>query len=269
MLADELDFVVGVDPHRDTHALAVVDVRTGGVVVEATTVADGEGYACVLRLADQHARGRRAFAVEGTGSFGAGLTRFSSGVRSGCSRSAGCDGSGSPARATRSTRGAGGGRALPVARVACVGARASACGPPLAEPGALAGQRRRSGSRWDPHRRGRCCRRALCRVLCASGGTHRRGRTWWADPALVLDTRARGGRAAAELLPARPWAVPAQGRRSTRADLAGRRRGPTEPVPTPARRGARQGSRASATLDARRRCRGRCRRCGSRSLSSR
>jgi transposase len=76
MLADELDYVVGVDPHRDTHALAVVEVRSGAVVFEATTQADAEGYACVLRLADQHAPGRRAFAVEGTGSFGAGLTRF-------------------------------------------------------------------------------------------------------------------------------------------------------------------------------------------------
>ena len=76
MLADELDYVIGVDPHRDTHALAVVDVRSGGVVFEATAVADGEGYACVFRLADQHAPGRRAFAVEGTGSFGAGLARF-------------------------------------------------------------------------------------------------------------------------------------------------------------------------------------------------
>src|SRR2546430_17612988 len=76
MLADELDYVIGVDPHRDAHALAVVDVRSGGVVFEATAVADGEGYACVLRLADQHAPGRRGFAVEGTGSFGAGLTRF-------------------------------------------------------------------------------------------------------------------------------------------------------------------------------------------------
>ncbi len=76
MLADELDYVIGVDPHRDTHALAVVDVRSGGVVFEATAVADGEGYESVLRLADQHAPGRRAFAVEGTGSFGAGLARF-------------------------------------------------------------------------------------------------------------------------------------------------------------------------------------------------
>jgi transposase len=76
MLADELDYVIGVDPHRDAHALAVVEVRSGGVVFEATAVADGEGYARVLRLADQHAPGRRAFAVEGTASFGAGLTRF-------------------------------------------------------------------------------------------------------------------------------------------------------------------------------------------------
>lgn len=76
MLADELDYVIGVDPHRDTHALAVVDVRSGGVVFEATALADGEGYARVLRLVDQHAPGRRAFAVEGTGSFGSGLARF-------------------------------------------------------------------------------------------------------------------------------------------------------------------------------------------------
>jgi transposase len=76
MLADELDYVIGVDPHRDTHALAVVDVRSGGVVFEATALADGEGYERVLRLANQNAPGRRAFAVEGTGSFGAGLARF-------------------------------------------------------------------------------------------------------------------------------------------------------------------------------------------------
>jgi transposase len=76
MLADELDFVVGVDPHRDSHALAVVDVGSGAVVFETTVVADSDGYAEALKLADLHASGRRAFAVEGTGSFGAGLTRF-------------------------------------------------------------------------------------------------------------------------------------------------------------------------------------------------
>jgi hypothetical protein len=32
MLADELDYVVGVDPHRHSHALAMVHVFTGAVV---------------------------------------------------------------------------------------------------------------------------------------------------------------------------------------------------------------------------------------------
>lgn len=79
MLADQLDYVVGVDPHRDLHALAVVDVLSGAVVFEATVAADSDGYERALKLVDAHASGRRAFAVEGTGSFGAGLTRFLSG----------------------------------------------------------------------------------------------------------------------------------------------------------------------------------------------
>jgi hypothetical protein len=76
MLADQLDYVIGVDPHRDAHALAVVHVIGGVIVFEATVAANSEGYAHALELVDQHAAGRRAFAVEGTGSFGAGLTRF-------------------------------------------------------------------------------------------------------------------------------------------------------------------------------------------------
>jgi transposase len=79
MLADQLDYVVGVDPHRDSHALAVVHVQSGAVEFETTVVANSDGYGQALRLVDQHAPGRRAFAVEGTGSFGAGLTRFLTG----------------------------------------------------------------------------------------------------------------------------------------------------------------------------------------------
>jgi transposase len=79
MLADQLDYIVGVDPHRDSHALAVVDVVTGAVLFEATVAANGDGYVSALSLVDQNAPGRRAFAVEGTGSFGRGLTRFLSG----------------------------------------------------------------------------------------------------------------------------------------------------------------------------------------------
>jgi transposase len=76
MLADQLDYVIGVDPHRDVHAVAVVEIRSGLVVFEAVVSADGDGYREALELAERHAPGPRAFAIEGTGSFGAGLTRF-------------------------------------------------------------------------------------------------------------------------------------------------------------------------------------------------
>jgi transposase len=79
MVADQLDYVVGVDPHRDEHALGVVEVRSGVVVFETVVAADSGGYADALAVAERHAPGRRAFAVEGTGSYGAGLTRFLSG----------------------------------------------------------------------------------------------------------------------------------------------------------------------------------------------
>ena len=79
MLADQVDYVVGVDPHRDSHALAIVHVLSGAIVFETTIAASSQGYAEALQLVDAHAAGRRAFAVEGSGSFGAGLTRFLTG----------------------------------------------------------------------------------------------------------------------------------------------------------------------------------------------
>ncbi len=79
MLADQLDYMIGVDPHRDSHSLAVVQIVSGAVVFESTIEANSDGYAQALKLAEEHACGRRAFAVEGTGSFGAGLTRFLTG----------------------------------------------------------------------------------------------------------------------------------------------------------------------------------------------
>jgi transposase len=71
MLADQLDYVVGVGPQRDLHALPVVDVLNGAVVVEANVAASSDGYRQSLVLGEKHAPGRRVFAVEGTGSFGA------------------------------------------------------------------------------------------------------------------------------------------------------------------------------------------------------
>src|SRR5262252_6140617 len=76
MLADEFDYVVGVDTHRDAHALAIVHARTGGAVGSAQVTASERGYARALRLAEREAPGRRAWAIEGTGSYGAGLARF-------------------------------------------------------------------------------------------------------------------------------------------------------------------------------------------------
>ncbi|HEY7433612.1 MAG TPA: IS110 family transposase [Methylomirabilota bacterium] len=76
MLADELDFVIGIDTHRDTHALALVEASTGALVLEREVGADGPGYRQALALADGRAPGARVWAIEGTGSYGAGLARF-------------------------------------------------------------------------------------------------------------------------------------------------------------------------------------------------
>lgn len=76
MLADELDFVIGVDTHRDAHALALLEAPTGAVLLERELGADGPGYAYALALAKKHAPAGRAWAIEGTGSYGAGIARF-------------------------------------------------------------------------------------------------------------------------------------------------------------------------------------------------
>src|SRR6478735_8379010 len=76
MLADELDYVLGVDTHRDEHVMAVVTAPAGAVVAGAAAPTNAYGYRELLHLAEQHAPGRRAWAIEGTGSYGAGLSRF-------------------------------------------------------------------------------------------------------------------------------------------------------------------------------------------------
>jgi transposase len=75
MVADTLDYVIGVDTHRDRHAFAVVAV-SGGVESEYALAASGEGYAEALARAEVCAPGRRVWAIEGTGCYGAGLARF-------------------------------------------------------------------------------------------------------------------------------------------------------------------------------------------------
>ena len=76
MLADELDYVIGVDTHRDEHVLAVVTAPAGAVVARRAIGADGRGYREALRFAE---RGRARAGGRGRsrarGSYGAGLAR--------------------------------------------------------------------------------------------------------------------------------------------------------------------------------------------------
>ena len=74
MVADRFDVVIGVDTHRDTHALAVVCAGTGRLLGELSVSADPAGYRRALTTAAGHGT-HRVWAVEGTGSYGAGLTR--------------------------------------------------------------------------------------------------------------------------------------------------------------------------------------------------
>ena len=76
MLADELDYVIGVDTHRDEHVLAAVAAPAGAVVARQAVAANARGYRETLRFAEQYAPGSRAWAIEGTGSYGAGLARY-------------------------------------------------------------------------------------------------------------------------------------------------------------------------------------------------
>jgi transposase len=75
MVADKLDYVVGVDTHRDEHTLALVEVTTGAVLAQRTITSNGRGYAQALRFAQEQAQGARVWAVEGAGHYGAGLAR--------------------------------------------------------------------------------------------------------------------------------------------------------------------------------------------------
>jgi transposase len=79
MLADEVDYVVGVDTHRDQHVLAVVAAPASAVVAQLSVRAGARGYVEAVRFAGQHAGGVRVWAVEGAGHYAAGLARHLSG----------------------------------------------------------------------------------------------------------------------------------------------------------------------------------------------
>ncbi len=75
MLAEVVDVVIGVDTHKHTHTAAVVSATTGAAVEDVTVDTDPDGYAAVVDMADRHS-GLRAWSIEGTGGYGAGLVRY-------------------------------------------------------------------------------------------------------------------------------------------------------------------------------------------------
>lgn len=76
-LEELVSHVIGVDTHKNTHTAAVVVATTGAVEQCDTIPTNRDGYATVIELADSYCGpDDRAWAIEGTSSYGAGLTAY-------------------------------------------------------------------------------------------------------------------------------------------------------------------------------------------------
>lgn len=75
IVANQLDAIIGVDTHTDTHTAALLS-PIGAVLAHITVPADAAGYTHLQSWAAAHAPGPRlVWALEGTRSHGTGLTR--------------------------------------------------------------------------------------------------------------------------------------------------------------------------------------------------
>ena len=74
-LAQLVDGVIGVDSHRDTLAAAALS-PVGGLLGQTAARTDTAGYRELLGFARSQVPGRRCWAIEGAGSYGAGLAAF-------------------------------------------------------------------------------------------------------------------------------------------------------------------------------------------------
>jgi transposase len=75
MLEGKVDHVIGVDTHRDRHTAAILD-GNGGLVTQLEISSDQAGAEVLLGVVAERAPGRRCWALEGTGCYGAGLASF-------------------------------------------------------------------------------------------------------------------------------------------------------------------------------------------------
>ncbi|MDI9915432.1 IS110 family transposase [Rhodococcus sp. IEGM 1379] len=75
IVADEYDHVIGVDTHARTHTYAILEAATGRLMVSGTFPTTPGGMSRAISWVQCHAGGSVLAAVEGTGSYGATLTR--------------------------------------------------------------------------------------------------------------------------------------------------------------------------------------------------
>lgn len=76
MLAEQYEFVISVDTHRDSHTGAVLATGTGAALDVERVPADPDGYQALITVADRHgATSQRVWVIEGAGGYGAGLAR--------------------------------------------------------------------------------------------------------------------------------------------------------------------------------------------------
>ncbi|MEE9416510.1 MAG: IS110 family transposase [Acidimicrobiales bacterium] len=78
IVADVVDFSIGIDSHRDTHTAALIDAANTAVIDDLTIAVDTGGYQQLFDWVAAHTGTGtpRVWAVEGCGSYAAGLTRF-------------------------------------------------------------------------------------------------------------------------------------------------------------------------------------------------
>ena len=82
MLADIVDHVIGIDPDRDRITASLVEASTGGELATEAFETTRGGYERLVAWADRHtSRESRAWAVEGSGSYGSGACAHLSAAR--------------------------------------------------------------------------------------------------------------------------------------------------------------------------------------------
>jgi transposase len=75
IVAEEFTHVIGVDTHASKHAYAIIDAGNGGLIAQASFPTSAAGISRSIDWARRRSGGRIAYAIEGSGSYGAQLAR--------------------------------------------------------------------------------------------------------------------------------------------------------------------------------------------------